>query len=204
MTQQSSEPVVFVIEDDPSLREAIEDLLSAVGLKALLFASVQNFLDSQRPDVPACLVLDIRMPGISGLDFHREMEKLDMHFPVIFMTGHGDIPMSVRAMKQGAIEFLTKPFRDQDLLDAIHQGIALSRAQRIFRAKTEALRARFASLSDGERAVIFYVAQGLLNKQIAAKLGVSEITVKVRRAQAMRKTSAGSLAELLQMMHQLK
>lgn len=204
MIQQTSEPVVFVIEDDPSLREAIEDLLSAVGLKALLFASVQSFLDSQRPDVPACLVLDIRMPGISGLDFHREMEKLDMHFPVIFMTGHGDIPMSVRAMKQGAIEFLTKPFRDQDLLDAIHQGIALSRTQRIFRAKTEALRARFASLSDGERAVISYVAQGLLNKQIAAKLGVSEITVKVRRAQAMRKTSAGSLAELLQMMHQLK
>lgn len=196
-------PVVYIIDDDQSLREAIADLLNSVGLLAQSFASVQDFLEADRSDAPACLVLDIRMPGMSGLDFHREMEKWDIALPVIFITGHGDIPMSVRAMKQGAIEFLTKPFREQDLLDAIHQGIALDRENRSNRSGLSHLRAHYATLSDGERDVVNHVVAGLLNKQIAAELNVSEITVKVRRAQAMRKMGASSLPELVRMMQQL-
>ncbi len=199
-----TDPVVYIIDDDQSLREAIEDLLNSVGLQAVSFASVQQFLDAERQDVPSCLVLDIRMPGMSGLDFHREMDKWDVHLPVVFITGHGDIPMSVRAMKQGAVEFLTKPFRDQDLLDAIHQALALDRDNRTARSNLQLLRSRHTTLNDGERDVVQHVVAGLLNKQIAAELGVSEITVKVRRAQAMRKMQAASLPELVRMMQQLQ
>lgn len=198
------EPVVYIIDDDQSLREAIEDLLNSVGQQAQSFASVQAFLEAERHDAPACLVLDIRMPGMSGLDFHREMDKWDVQLPVIFITGHGDIPMSVRAMKQGAVEFLTKPFREQDLLDAIHQAIELDRKRRLTRNGLKALRDHYASLNDGEREVVSHVVAGLLNKQIAAELGISEITVKVRRAQAMRKMQAASLPELVRMMQQLQ
>lgn len=200
----TEEPVVYIIDDDQSLREAIEDLLNSVGQQAQSFASVQTFLDMERHDAPACLVLDIRMPGMSGLDFHREMDKWDVQLPVIFITGHGDIPMSVRAMKQGAVEFLTKPFREQDLLDAIHQAIELDRKNRIARNGLKSLKDHYAGLSDGERDVITHVVAGLLNKQIAAELGISEITVKVRRAQAMRKMQAASLPELVRMMQQLQ
>lgn len=204
MADLSATPVVYIIDDDQSLREAIADLLNSVGLQAQSFASVQEFLDSDRSDAPACLVLDIRMPGMSGLDFHREMDKWNIALPVIFITGHGDIPMSVRAMKQGAIEFLTKPFREQDLLDAIHHGIALDRENRASRSGLSHLREHYAVLSDGERDVVGHVVAGLLNKQIAAELGVSEITVKVRRAQAIRKMGASSLPELVRMMQQLQ
>ncbi|WP_439273247.1 response regulator transcription factor [Pseudochrobactrum sp. HB0163] len=199
-----ADSVVYIIDDDQSLREAIEDLLHSVGLQAVSFASVQQFLDAGQQDAPSCLVLDIRMPGMSGLDFHREMNKWDVHLPVIFITGHGDIPMSVRAMKQGAVEFLTKPFREQDLLDAIHQALALDRENRAVRNNYQILRTRYASLNDGERDVVQQVVAGLLNKQIAAELGVSEITVKVRRAQAMRKMQATSLPELVRMIGQLQ
>lgn len=200
----TEEPVVYIIDDDQSLREAIEDLLNSVGQKAQSFASVQSFLETERHDAPACLVLDIRMPGMSGLDFHREMDKWDVQLPVIFITGHGDIPMSVRAMKQGAVEFLTKPFREQDLLDAIHQAIELDRKNRIARNSLKSLKDHYVGLSDGERDVITHVVAGRLNKQIAAELGISEITVKVRRAQAMRKMQAASLPELVRMMQQLQ
>lgn len=199
-----ADSVVYIIDDDQSLREAIEDLLHSVGLQAVSFASVLQFLDAGQQDAPSCLVLDIRMPGMSGLDFHREMDKWDVHLPVIFITGHGDIPMSVRAMKQGAVEFLTKPFREQDLLDAIHQALALDRENRAVRNNYQILRTRYASLNDGERDVVQQVVAGLLNKQIAAELGVSEITVKVRRAQAMRKMQATSLPELVRMIGQLQ
>lgn len=203
-THNTEEPVVYIIDDDQSLREAIEDLLNSVGRQAQSFVSVQAFLDTERHDAPACLVLDIRMPGMSGLDFHREMDKWDVQLPVIFITGHGDIPMSVRAMKQGAVEFLTKPFREQDLLDAIHQAIELDRKNRIARNSLKSLKDHYAGLSDGERDVVTHVVAGLLNKQIAAELGISEITVKVRRAQAMRKMQAASLPELVRMMQQLQ
>ncbi len=193
----SESSVVFVIDDDPSIRSALEDLLGSVGLNARLFGSVDEFLKSERPDLPACLVLDIRMPGPSGLDFQRSMEKLGIDLPVIFITAHGDIPMSVTAMKAGAIEFLTKPFRDQDLLDAIQVGLERDRVRRNDGAVLAELQARYSDLSDGERDVLAFVLAGLLNKQIAARLGVSEITVKVRRANIMRKMQAKSLPELV-------
>lgn len=194
---------VYVIDDDASVRAAIEDLLASVGLAAQGFGSTAAFLahwrqaDAAGDGTPACLVLDIRMPGQSGLEFQRQMQELGMALPVVFITGHGDIPMSVQAMKGGAIEFLTKPFRDQDLLDAIQLGLGRDRDQRA-QAQAQALRrARWDSLSPGEQAVVRGVAAGRLNKQIAADLGVSEITVKVRRAQAMRKMQVRTLAELL-------
>jgi FixJ family two-component response regulator len=189
--------IVFVIDDDPSIRRALEDLLGSVGLNAWLFGSVDEFLKSERPDMPACLVLDIRMPGPSGLDFQRSMEKLGIDLPIIFITAHGDIPMSVKAMKAGAIEFLTKPFRDQDLLDAIQVGLEMDRARRNDGAVIAELQARYSDLSDGERDVLALVLAGLLNKQVAARLGISEITVKVRRANIMRKMHAKSLPELV-------
>lgn len=197
-------PVVIVIDDDPSVRAALADLLGSVGLQAQLFGSTQEFLRSERIDAPGCLVLDIRMPGQSGLDFQRTMVDADIHLPVIFITGHGDIPMSVRAMKAGAIEFLTKPFRDQDLLDAIQQGIAKDRIRRHEAAAVADLRGRYGSLNEGERAVLARVVSGLLNKQIAADLGVSEITVKVRRSQVMRKMQAKSLADLVKIAEKLR
>ena len=197
---------VYVIDDDASVRAAIEDLLLSVGLAVSAFGATRDFLahlEQSPPQGPACLVLDIRMPGQSGMEFRRQMLEQGLRFPTIFITGHGDIPMSVEAMKTGAIEFLTKPFRDQHLLDAIQQGIALDRQRRAQDAQLQELRQRWESLSGGEQAVVTGVVRGLLNKQIAAELEVSEITVKVRRAQAMRKMQAGSLAELVRVLERL-
>lgn len=191
------QPVVYVVDDDASVRAALEDLLASVGLAVRTFGSTAEFLAHAMEQAPGCLVLDVRMPGQSGLDFHRQMRKLGIGLPVIFITGHGDIAMSVEAMKNGAIEFLTKPFRDQSLLDAIHEGIEKDRERRRNEAYVRALQANWASLTPGEQDVARLVVQGLLNKQIAAELGLSEITVKVRRGQAMRKMQVRSLAELV-------
>ena len=199
----SEAAMVYVVDDDNSVRAALEDLLASVGLQVRAFASAAELLAQPLADVPACLVLDVRMPGQSGMDFHRQMQSLDIHLPVVFITGHGDIAMGVEAMKNGAIEFLTKPFRDQNLLDAIQHGIDKDRTRREQLARSNARRARWASLSAGEQEVARLVVQGLLNKQIAAELGVSEITVKVRRAQVMKKMEAASLADLVRTMEKL-
>lgn len=200
----AEDAIVFIIDDDSSVRRALEDLLESVKLRVLSFASTQEFLRSSRPDAPACLVLDIRMPGQSGLDFQRELASVNLHLPIIFITGHGDIPMTVQAMKSGAIEFLTKPFREQDLLDAIQLGIEKDRARRQDATIIAELRRRFAELSPGERKVMTLVVGGRLNKQIAAELGVSEITVKVRRAHVLQKMQAQALADLIKMAQALK
>jgi FixJ family two-component response regulator len=196
-------PVVFVIDDDPSIRDALAGLLRSVSLQVEVFESTQQFLDSRRPDVPGCLVLDVRLPGPGGLDFQSQLAKSNIHLPVIFITGHGDIPMSVRAMKAGAIEFLTKPFRDQELLDAIQVGIERDRARRRDCAVVRQLEERFASLTAREREVMAHVVTGQMNKQIAGDLDVSEITVKVHRGQVMRKMGAKSLADLVRMADKL-
>jgi FixJ family two-component response regulator len=190
--------LVVVIDDDPSVRAALEDLLGSVSLNARVFESPHAFLESDWSDRPGCIVLDVRMPRMSGLDFQRELTSLGIHLPIIFITAHGDVPMSVRAMKAGAVDFLTKPFRDQDLLDAIHEAIRKDRARRRFAAVIDDLQQRYALLNVGERKVLSYVVVGALNKQIAASLHVSEVTVKVRRASLMRKLGASSLAELVQ------
>jgi len=197
-------PIVYVVDDDASVRAALEDLLASMGLQVRAFASTQAFLDHPRDDVPACLVLDVRMPGQSGVDFHRSMADLGLQLPVVFITGHGDIAMGVNAIKAGAIEFLTKPFRDQELLDAIHKGIALDRERRREGEALGELQARWHTLSAGEREVVDGVVRGRLNKQIAADLGVSEITVKVRRAQVMRKMEARTLVDLVRMYDRLQ
>jgi len=197
-------PIVYVVDDDASVRAALEDLLASMGLQVRAFASTQAFLDHPRDDAPACLVLDVRMPGQSGLDFHRSMADLGLQLPVVFITGHGDIAMGVNAIKAGAIEFLTKPFRDQELLDAIHKGIALDRERRREGEALGELQARWQTLSPGERDVVDGVVRGRLNKQIAADLGVSEITVKVRRAQVMRKMEARTLVDLVRMYDRLQ
>ena len=197
-------PIVYVIDDDASVRAALEDLLASMGLQVRAFASTQAFLDHPRDDAPACLVLDVRMPGQSGLDFHRSMADLGLQVPAVFITGHGDIAMGVNAIKAGAIEFLTKPFRDQELLDAIHKGIALDRERRREGEALGELQARWQTLSAGEREVVDGVVRGRLNKQIAADLGVSEITVKVRRAQVMRKMEARTLVDLVRMYDRLQ
>jgi FixJ family two-component response regulator len=192
-------PVVFVVDDDPSVRRAIKRLVESVGLRAELFGSAQEFLYSERPDAASCLVLDIRLPGISGLDFQRELAEANIHTPIVFITAHGDIPMTVRAMKAGAVEFLTKPFRDQDLLDAIQQGLERDRTRRAQEAEVATLWERFASLTPREREVLPWVASGLPNKQIADAVGASEATIKVHRSQLMRKMGAPSLADLVRM-----
>jgi FixJ family two-component response regulator len=197
------QPVVFVIDDDRSVREALESLLRSVGLKVHAFATTQDFLQSARPDAPGCLVLDVRLPGLSGLDFQRELAKTDSSLPIIFITGHGDIPMTVRAIKAGAIEFLTKPFRDQELLDAVQLGIERDRARRGDAAAISVLKERLGTLTAREREILQLVVTGRPNKQLAAELGLSEITVKVHRASVLRKMQAKSLAELVRMVDRL-
>jgi FixJ family two-component response regulator len=191
--------IVFVVDDDPSVRRAIKRLVESVGLHVGLFGSAAEFMNSSHPDVASCLVTDIRLPGISGLDFQRELAKANNEIPTIFITAHGDIPMTVRAMKAGAVEFLTKPFRDQDLLDAIQVGLERDRARRQRQAETAMLRERFESLTPREREVLPLVVSGLLNKQVAAEIGTTEATVKVHRSQLMKKMGADSLPELVRM-----
>ena len=196
--------LVFVVDDDASFRESLKDLLSSIGLRVETFASAQEFLQSKRPDVPSCLVLDVRLKGLSGLDLQKRVVEGDVDVPIIFITGHGDIPMAVQAMKAGAVEFLRKPFRDQDLLDAVHQALERDRRAREQRAEIAELRSRFDSLTAREREVMALVAAGLLNKQVAGELGTSEASVKVHRQHAMEKLGAGSLAELVRIADKLK
>ncbi len=195
---------VLVIDDDPDVRASVGRLLRSLGLDAQLFASISDFLKSDPPDGPTCLVLDVRLPGQSGLDLQRELATVNRELPIIFITGHGDIPMSVQAMKGGAIEFLTKPFRDQELLDAIQLGLSRDRARRENQKAVAALRERFASLSPREREIMVQVAHGRLSKQIAGDIGIAEATVKVHRSRLMHKMKARSLPELSRMADKLK
>jgi FixJ family two-component response regulator len=195
--------MVFVVDDDASIRNALKSLIRSVGLPVELFASAQELLQTKRPDVPSCLVLDIRLPGISGLDFQRKLTDANISIPIIFITGHGDIPMSVRAMKAGAVEFLTKPFRDQELLDAIQLALERDRLRRQQEAEITTLRDRYEWLTPREREVLPLVVSGLPNKQIATAIGTSETTVKVHRGQLMRKMGADSLPELVRMAQKL-
>jgi FixJ family two-component response regulator len=203
-TMPDSKPTILVIDDDPDLRASVGRLLRSVGLEAQLFASISDFLKSNPPDGPACLVLDVRLPGRSGLEFQRQIAATSRELPIIFITGHGDIPMSVQAMKGGAIEFLTKPFRDQELLDAIQLGLSRDRARRENEKALAALRARFESLSPREREIMIDVARGRLSKQIAGDIGIAEATVKVHRSRGMRKMNARSLPELGRMVDKLQ
>ncbi len=192
-------PTVFVVDDDEELRMALANLFRSVSLDVQVFGSAAEFLKAVPPDAPGCLVLDIRLPGVSGLDFQAQLARANAEIPVIFMTGHGDIPMSVRAMKAGAVDFLVKPFRDQDMLDAVATAIESDRQRRARSQATNDVRDRFATLSPREREVMTLVTRGLMNKQVAGELGLSEITVKLYRGQAMRKMGAGSLADLVRM-----
>jgi RNA polymerase sigma factor (sigma-70 family) len=198
------EAIVFVVDDDPSVRSAIKRLIASVGLQVELFGSAQEFLASRLPNLPSCLILDIRLPGISGLALQRQLAEANVQIPIIFITAHGDVPMTVRAMKAGAVEFLTKPFGDQDLLDAIHLALERDRTRRQQEEELAALRERFESLSPREREIVGMVVSGMLNKQIAARIGTAENTVKVHRSRAMEKMQAKSLADLIKMMERLQ
>src|SRR5260370_4544506 len=195
----AGEPIVFVVDDDESMREALRRLFRSVGFKVEMFGSAAELLRSKLPDVASCLVLDVRLPGLSGLDFQAELAKASIHIPIIFMTGHGDIPMSVKAMKAGAVDFLTKPFRDQDMLDAVTRALERDRERREDEKQLSDLRAHFEALTPREREVMGLVTAGMMNKQIAGELGLAEVTVKIHRGHIMRKMGARSLADLVRM-----
>jgi FixJ family two-component response regulator len=195
----AEEPIVYVVDDDASVRDALRSLFRSVGLRVEVFGSAPEFLQSKLPDVASCLILDIRLPRLSGLDFQVDLARAGIHIPIIFMTGHGDIPMTVRAMKAGAVDFLTKPFRDQDMLDAVTAAIERDRNSRDEAKILSDLRARFGTLTSREREVMALVTAGLMNKQVAAEIGIAEITVKIHRGQIMRKMAAKSLADLVKM-----
>ena len=195
----AGEPIVLIVDDDPSMRRALTNLFQSVGLKVEAFSSAAEILEAKPPAVPSCLVLDIRLPGSSGLDLQADLAKANIHTPIIFITGHGDIPMTVRAMKSGAVDFLTKPVRDQDMLDAVQAAIERDRRRRDAEKSISGVRSRFEGLTARERDVLALVASGLMNKQVAAELGLAEITVKIYRGQIMRKMGARSLADLVRM-----
>ncbi len=204
MPTAQSDSIVFVVDDDASIRDAVKSLLKSVGLYAEVFRSTEEFVAAARPRVPSCLVLDVRLPGMSGLEFQELLEKTGIRIPIIFVTAHGDIPMTSRAMKAGAIEFLPKPFQKKELLEAIHQALDRDRTMREEEAGLSSLRERFDSLTEREREVMGLVVTGLMNKEVGAELGVTEITIKVHRGHVMQKMKAGSLADLVRMAERLK
>jgi len=198
------DPIVFVVDDDASVRDAVKKLLASVGLRVETFGSAREFLAAKRPEAPSCLVLDVRLPELSGLEFQRDLAKAGVHIPIIFISGHADVPVTVRAMKAGAVEFLTKPFRGQELLEAIQEAIARDRAASSERAQMSELRGRYDTLTAREKEVLTLVVSGLLNKQVGAELGTSELTIKTHRGRVMQKMGADSLADLVRMAERLK